>query len=214
MSTNMSETIYIKMEQNASVDKKTATIADIASVYSTNSSLVNKVKTIKVLTFEQDKKSRYIVSAMYVIQLIASQFPGVTIQNIGETDMLVEYKQNKTAQIKKPVEYTKVALVCIIIFFGAAFAIMTFNTDVNTTDLFQRLYYQFTGKQSSGFTIIEATYSIGLAVGIIVFYNHFGKKKITKDPTPIEVEMRKYEKDINTTLIDGVNRESCHKDVK
>lgn len=210
----MSDTIYLKLEQNASVDKKTATVGDIASIWGTDSALVNKIKTIKVQTFEQKEKSRYIISALYVIQLITSQFPAVTIENIGEADMLIEYKQNGNQDMKKSLEYIKVFFVCVIVFFGAAFAIMTFNTDVNTKSLFHELYYQFTGNESNGFTVIEAMYSVGLAVGILVFYNHFGKKKITKDPTPIEVEMRKYEKDINTTLIDGVNRKAYHKDVQ
>ena len=42
--------------------------------------------------------------------------------------------------------------------------------------------------------------------GIILFYNHIGKRRITKDPTPIEVEMRLYEKDVNETIIDNAAR--------
>ena len=45
---------------------------------------------------------------------------------------------------------------------------------------------------NTGVTEIEICYAIGMPVGIIIFYNHIGKKKITQDPTPIEVEMRKY----------------------
>ena len=61
---------------------------------------------------------------------------------------------------------------------------------------------------------MEVSYSIGLAVGILVFYNHFGPKKLSKDPTPIEVEMRKYETEINQALIDGYNRQEGKLDVK
>ena len=50
-------------------------------------------------------------------------------------------------------------------------------------------------------------------MGIIVFYNHFGGKRITKDPTPMEVQMRQYENDVNTTLVDGCNREETSIDV-
>ena len=69
-------------------------------------------------------------------------------------------------------------------------------------DVFARFYEQVTGAKSNGMTEIEVCYSIGLAIGIIVFFNHVGKKKNnTPDPTPIQVEMRKYEKDIDTTFI-------------
>ena len=54
--------------------------------------------------------------------------------------------------------------------------------------------------------MIEIGYSLGLGGGIILFYNHIGKRRITKDPTPIEVEMRLYEKDVNETIIDNATR--------
>ena len=68
-------------------------------------------------------------------------------------------------------------------------------------------YELLTGTKSDGFTILELTYSIGLVVGILVFFNHFGGRKFSVDPTPMEVEMRLYENDIQTTLIENYARE-------
>ena len=39
-----------------------------------------------------------------------------------------------------------------------------------------------------------------------VLFNHFGGRKITEDPTPMEVEMRVYEDDVNKTLIEQEKR--------
>ena len=61
--------------------------------------------------------------------------------------------------------------------------------------------------------MIEISYSIGLALGIIVFFNHVGGRRITKDPTPIEVAMKNYEKDVDTTLIETAGREGKEIDV-
>ena len=52
----------------------------------------------------------------------------------------------------------------------------------------------------------EVCYCIGLGLGIILFFNHVGRKKITPDPTPIQIEMRKYEKDVDTTFIENAGR--------
>ena len=49
--------------------------------------------------------------------------------------------------------------------------------------------------------MIEIAYGVGIALGIIVFYNHFGKMRISDTPTPIQVEMDKYEKDEEESLI-------------
>lgn len=94
----------------------------------------------------------------------------------------------------------KVAVLCVLIFIGSAFSIMVFNNDVGVDDVFARTYELLTGQPSSGYTVMELMYSVGIAVGVIVFYNHFGKKRFTDDPTPIEVQMRLYEDDVNTAL--------------
>ena len=69
------------------------------------------------------------------------------------------------------------------------------------------------GSAPEGTTILELTYSIGLPIGILVFFNHFSKVALSKDPTPIEVQMRTYETDVNTTLIQNAEREESGVDI-
>lgn len=71
------------------------------------------------------------------------------------------------------------------------------------TELFGQVYELFTGQTSDGFTVLELSYSLGLGLGIIVFFNHFAGKKLTADPTPLEVQMRTYENDVNDTIIEA-----------
>ena len=89
---------------------------------------------------------------------------------------------------------------------------MAFNNDVSVTGVFERFYGQLTGMEKPAVTEIEICYSIGLSVGIMVFFNHFGKKKITMDPTPIQVELRKYEADMADTLIQNASRKGHNQD--
>ena len=60
---------------------------------------------------------------------------------------------------------------------------------------------------------MEISYSIGISIGILVFFNHFGKKRFSVDPTPMEVQMRVYENDIQTTLIENAARKEKEIDV-
>ena len=60
---------------------------------------------------------------------------------------------------------------------------------------------------------MEVTYSIGIVIGILVFFNHFGRKRFSVDPTPMEVEMRLYENDIQTTLVENYSRKGKEVDV-
>ncbi|MBQ8039324.1 MAG: stage V sporulation protein AA, partial [Lachnospiraceae bacterium] len=70
------------------------------------------------------------------------------------------------------------------------------------------------GVPSNGHSILEFTYSVGLCVGIIVFFNHIGGKRISKDPTPLEVSMKRYEEDVNQTLIEEADRMNIEVDTK
>ena len=57
-----------------------------------------------------------------------------------------------------------------------------------------------------GFTILEISYSIGIGLGVLIFFNHFGHLKLSDDPTPMQVQMRTYEDDVNRTLIEQAAR--------
>ena len=80
-------------------------------------------------------------------------------------------------------------------------------------NVFSQIHRIVMGTEPTGISVLEVSYSIGLSLGIIVFFNHVGKRRITMDPTPIEVEMRKYEADVNTTLVDTADREGRTIDV-
>ena len=143
---------------------------------------------------------------------IEKAFPNVTVENLGEIDVLVE--QIDVDRHKSPVQTVKIIFVSLIAFFGTAFTIMAFHNDVGLGDVLSRIYELVVGVKSDGFTSIEISYSIGLAAGIIVFYNHIGGKRLTSDPTPLEVEMRNYERDVNQALVEMAGRQKLEEDVE
>lgn len=101
-------------------------------------------------------------------------------------------------------ERFKVIAISLIIFFGTAFAIMTFNEDVAAEDMFTKIYQIVYDNSMQSNGILEFFYAVGAAVGIVVFYNHFGSKNITRDPTPLEVKMWQYDEDITQY------QDACH----
>lgn len=207
-------TIYIKADKNIEVTKPDVTLGDVLSIECANAAVLSRVKTLKLLKFHHtDKKNqnRTAVSILKVIACIHEVYPGAEIQNEGEQDFIVTLEEQKTPG--GFVHWTKVLLVVVISFIGAAFSIMAFNNDVDVTKLFGQVYELITGTKSDGFTVLELTYCLGLIIGILVFFNHFGKKKFTVDPTPMEVEMRLYENDIQATLLETYSRKEKELDV-
>ncbi len=200
-----SDILYIKADQSAEVQKRDVTLGDILTLECSNKDVLSKVKTLKLLKVPDEGQHRYVFSILKIIECIHEVYPTMDIQNIGSSDIIVTYEKPEK---KNPLLHVlKVIGIVIITFIGAAFSIMAFNNDVSTTKLFSQIYELLTGTKSDGFTILELTYSIGLVVGILVFFNHFGGRKFSVDPTPMEVEMRLYENDIQTTLIENYSRE-------
>ncbi len=193
------DTLYIKGEQNVKIKGQDVTLGDLISMECAQSDVVTKLSGQKLLTISNQSKHRFVVSILKIIECIHKEFPNLEIQNVGATDIIVTY--DGTKQKNRLWEACQVTFVVFACFLGAAFAIMAFNNDSGVPEIFEQIYEQFMGKKPAGFNILELTYSIGLGVGILVFFNHFGKKKLTVDPTPIEVEMCIYENDIQTTLI-------------
>lgn len=200
----MSGTVYLKIEKNVQIHSRIVYLKDIAEIVADDSALENRVKVLKLPSDTVQGPGRYPVSVMTVIEEIQQEFPGVEVNNIGEADFVLTLE--KKQQPGGVCAWCKTALVAFIAFFGAAFAIMTFNNDVDIPKLFGQLYEQFTGRPSSGFTILEVTYSVGIGLGVLIFFNHFMGKKLTSDPTPMEVEMRAYEDQVDTTVLETSRR--------
>lgn len=198
------KTVYIKPKRNAEVMKEDVFLKDIASLTCTDEPLLAKAKALKVYHFQDGGEKRVVISNLRLIELIQGLEKGVSVENVGEMDTLI-----KLVKMEKKcfLVWMKVVFVALISFFGTAFTIMAFHNDIGIHDVFNRIYEQVMGQASNGFTTLEVTYSLGLAVGITLFFNHIGGRRITQDPTPIEVEMRVYEKDVDDTLIETADRE-------
>ena len=197
-------TLYIKGDRNVEVTEQDVFLKDIVSMECSDKKFLPKLQTVKILKLHGNREQRYVVSVLEIIACIHAAYPEVEVQNLGEADIIVTYENQKTPPYLWHI--LKVAVVAVIIFFGSAFSIMAFNNDVGGTKLFGQIYELVMGKQSDGFTVLEDTYSIGLTFGILVFFNHFGKKRFTVDPTPMEVQMRLYENDIQTALVENASR--------
>ena len=200
----MSEILYIQTEKNVEVQSPEIYLQDVAKLTCKDSKVLNRNKVRKVFSIPNGEPGRYVVSAVDLVHAIAKEEPNVDITHIGEANLVVTYEKAKHQQ--KWYSWLKTLLVCVLTFFGGAFSIMTFNTDVDTANLFSKIYTKFTGEIATGPTILEFTYSVGIGIGVVFFFNHFGKGKLTQDPTPVEVQMRLYEDDVNKTLIADKNR--------
>lgn len=191
-------TVYLLFKQVQKVPDRKVLLGQAGEIHCADSSVEAGCRALKLYRFpEKEEKKGF--SALDAVALIEKRYPGITVNLAGTPDFLVEYEGAENQS--KALEWIKIVLVCIISFFGAAFAIMTFNNDGDVNTIFISLYEQFTGMESDGRTVLEAGYSIGLPLGILFFFNHLGKKQDRMDPTPLEVQMRLYGDDLAGSVI-------------
>lgn len=209
----MEEILYVKIEQNIPVQKRALTYKDIATLYCTNKNVVRKLEQEIFYTLPTDCQQKTMFTIGKVYEGIHKVYPDIRIENIGEKDFIVDLEEPDKREKSRTMEYVKTAFISLVAFFGAAFTIMTFNEDVNVSSVFDKVYEMIMGTAKQGGSILEISYAIGLPAGILIFYNHFRRRKIKNDPTPIQVEMRIYEEQVNKAMISTASREGHTIDV-
>ncbi len=185
--------LYIKLDEHVRTEKKDVPLSKVAGVYCQDEELKSQAEKVIVYSFQEGEKEKAVFSLIYIYKKIYECMgSNIQIHSVGASECLVDWIQEKRPS--KLLGYVQVVLVGLVTFFGAAFTIMTYNADAGVPDVFRTLYEMFTGS-SGGNGVLELTYSIGIGIGVIVFFHHF-EKKGRKTPTAMEVQMNKYEKDV------------------
>lgn len=180
-------------------------MTDVGAIRCADSVVAAKLKALKVHHFRKEDASRCVISSLKLVKLMEDTCPDISVQIVGEPDVLVE--RINVEKYRGWKQWVKCAMVCLVSFFGTAFTIMAYHNDVGINDVFTEVYTMVMDREPQGLNVLEVSYSLGLAIGIIVFFNHVGGRRITKDPTPIEVAMRNYEEDVEKALIATAERE-------
>lgn len=152
------------------------------------------------------------MSILVLVEAISEMIPAGEIKNMGEQDIIINYK-NPGKEPAVWMQTGKIIFICITCFLGMGISIIGYNNDVEMEQVFAQIYESFLGTKPTGPTFIELFYSIGLTLGVFLFFNHIPGKKVTNEPTPIQVQMRLYERDVNQTFLLGASRKGEELDV-
>jgi stage V sporulation protein AA len=198
-------TIYLRMRNRLKVRlKDTITVEDIAQLVG-DKKIIEEIRHLPLYEVTVSDKSIIIIDVMKVVGKI-NEVKHLDIQTIGPAQTIVEvmYEKKKIA----PVYFV---LVWLLLFFGASLAIMNFHEDVSMREVHQRIYKIITGESNEYPILLQIPYSLGLGIGMILFFNHLFRKRINEEPSPLEVEMHNYQLDLDQYVIVHENKESVKK---
>jgi stage V sporulation protein AA len=202
----LEKTVYIRLRHRVLVrPHEKIFLKDIAQII-TEEGLHEQLNQRLIYQISDQDRNIIIIDVMHVISEIAKFDPAIEVQVLGPSQTIIEviYKKRK-------VSIGLFVLTWFLLFFGSMLTIMNFHEDVSMQDVHQRIYKMITGKSEEKPLLFQIPYSIGLGLGMIIFFNHVFKKRLNEEPSPLEVEMFNYQQDLDQYVIMHENKESMKK---
>ena len=188
----MVEIVYLRFKKSIEVEGlKEIRLQDIALI-STKSKQKSALEQTKVYQITKDDHNIIIIDSFFVIDYLNKQYEALEFQPIGPIQTIIRVEKSS----KKPPIFI-VAGVWLILFIGTAMTIMNFHYDVSMQEVQQKLHFLLTGEENEFPLWIQIPYSFGLGIGMLLFLNHWFKKKINEEPSPLEVELFNYQQDLD-----------------
>ena len=200
--------VYLLIKSKAAVDiRSNVYIRDIGQIYCDDKAIKTKVEDLSIYKTKTDE-DWICISSIDIIEKIVDRYPNLEIEIIGQSEVLIEIKTR--VQSNKLFQNIKVASIFILLFFGAGMTIMNFHTDVDMDETLEIIYYTLTGQENSNHLILTVSYSIGLGLGVIIFFNRIISKSLRrrKEPGPMEIEVFNYDKEMEEFILNDIEKSS------
>lgn len=138
-----------------------------------------------------------VIDMLQVVKAVHQLLPGMTVETFGEPHVLVEVSASAN---RKPNRFLLV-LAWLLLFFGSGMALLNFHADVNMPFVQARITELITGKPERHPWVFQIPYSLGVGLGMLLFFNRLFRKRKSDDPNPLEVEMFMYQENVNHYVI-------------
>jgi len=198
--------VYIRMRNRVQVKgNQTVRIKDIARIIGPEE-VITTIEEIILLTVKKEDRNIIVIDLAQVIMAIRKMDQTIEVETFGPSQTIIEIILSK-----KKMSYLTFALVWFLLFVGGGMTIMNFHVDVSMGEVHQKIFTIITGKVEDKPLLIQIPYSFGLGIGMILFFNHFFKKRFNEEPSPLEVEMFNYQQDLDSYVIMNENKENVRR---
>lgn len=170
-------------------------IRDVAQLVGPES-VVLALNAVAIRKTKANPNTVMVIDIMQVIDLIQKAYPEAHIQTYGDCECIVDVHDRP-----QQANVAFIVLVVLMLFLGSGLAIMDFHADVGMAHVHRVFYRMLTGHDTKYPYWIQVPYSLGLGLGMIVFFNRWFKKKVDRDPNPLDIEMQTYQDNVNKCVI-------------
>lgn len=197
-----SKNLFVRMRPRIEAEhKQVLALMDVVRLEG-DANIIKRIQSLPIYKIREEDGSKLSIDALSVIAAIRMLFPSLDIQLIGPANTVV--------YIKQPLKRLKPLLILtvwLLLFVGSGLAVMNFHEDVSMRAVHIRLYYLLTGIHSLYPLWLQIPYSIGLGLGMVLFFNHFFKKRFNDEPSPLDVEMFNYQQNLDLYVVQKDNHD-------
>ena len=88
----MSDTLYLQLDQNIQITIHTFIFRTLQNFPAATVKILNRLRVMPVINLDPNKPGRYVMSVMDLISEIKKNEPDLEINNIGEADFIITFK--------------------------------------------------------------------------------------------------------------------------
>lgn len=173
--------------------KKSILLKDLADISAEKSIKQSLEKLVYPINIKED--DNILIPAILIISFIKENMQDIDLVVVSQTDVLINFVDDQV--IKDKYKVVRVFAVCILLFIGSITAIINFHSDVDMKQAHKIIYKVITGVETDKLLLLQIPYSLGIGVGMAVFFNRIFNKRINKEPTPLEMEIYTYQQDVD-----------------
>ncbi len=192
-----SSVVYVRLRRRIVVQPETVVTLGQAARLAADPGTEQALKRLPLHKVRPEDGSKWILDMLHIVRAIRQAFPDISIETFGEPHVLVEVSRRKE---DKP-NGILLVLAWLLLFFGSGMALMNFHADVNMPQVQRRIVELVTGRAERRPWLFQIPYSLGVGLGMLLFFNRLYRKKRNDDPNPLEVEMFMYQENVNHYII-------------
>lgn len=167
---------------------------DIFSIYPKEKEEI--IKDICMRNYDNNNLRYDVIHLGEVIEKIKDELPSASINFLKPDDVIIYFKSNKRDRTK----YLRVLVVSIIILMGSIMGIMNFHADVNMYDSQYKMVSILTKNANKYLPYFKIPYSLGIGIGVALFFNKFIPTYSKDEPSPMDLKMYSLNKEIENQL--------------
>jgi len=204
----MSQTVYLKLKRKINIQKgETIRVKDVADITAPELSIKKLSKIVVVDTDPKTTETYILVDQLDMIDLIRKLMPNAVIELLGASATLVELRDPE-----KKGSLPLFLFVWSLLFVGAGLTIMYFHEDVSMKETQITMVKMMTGREAEYPLWFQIPYSLGLGLGMILFFNRIFQKKFNEEPSPLDVEIYNYEQSLEDYIVDQERKKRAQND--